>query len=264
MALLSTAASQLSVCPQGVDGGDVDLPTVFESSWIVGFFSKVFFTFIYLAIYAVRPLLVRPKAPSEWALAHCADWQLRSLGSKTGTRVVACQPHGNPQLLTVPSLPPPPTRRGAAMADLVNWVLVIGVDVGVLYFLGIKSLVYLLAGSLLGGGLHPMAGHLIAGARAALACRSLCCLVPLLFSRLPDLPDLPAETCADPPGWPAHTLPALQSTTCLPRARRPTATTAPSTPSPTMWATTTSTTTSPRSRRHASTRCAGPPARPPA
>jgi hypothetical protein len=52
-----------------VDGGDVDLPTVFESSWIVGFFSKVFFTFIYLAIYAVRPLLVRPKAPSEWAHA---------------------------------------------------------------------------------------------------------------------------------------------------------------------------------------------------
>ena len=56
--------------PQGVDGGDVDLPTVFESSWIVGFFSKVFFTFIYLAIYAVRPLLVRPKAPSEWARAE--------------------------------------------------------------------------------------------------------------------------------------------------------------------------------------------------
>jgi hypothetical protein len=44
-------------------------------------------------------------------------------------------------------------------------VLVLGVDAGVLYFWGIKSLVYLLAGSLLGGGLHPMAGHLIAGAR---------------------------------------------------------------------------------------------------
>lgn len=56
------------------------------------------------------------------------------------------------------------------MADLVNWALVIGTDVGVLYFLGFKSLVYLLAGSLLGGGLHPMAGHLIAG-----VCLS-CCL----------------------------------------------------------------------------------------
>ena len=50
---------------QGVDGGDVDLPTVLESSWIAGFFSKLFFTFIYLAIYAVRPLIVRPKAISE-------------------------------------------------------------------------------------------------------------------------------------------------------------------------------------------------------
>ncbi|KAI3426432.1 hypothetical protein D9Q98_008800 [Chlorella vulgaris] len=96
----------------GVDGGDVDLPTVIESSIITGFFSKLFFTFIYLSIYAVRPLLVRPKS--------------------------------------------------ATMADLVNWALVIGTDVGVLYFLGFKSLVYLLAGSLLGGGLHPMAGHLIA------------------------------------------------------------------------------------------------------
>ena len=37
-------------------------------------------------------------------------------------------------------------------------------------FLGIKSLVYLLAGSLLGGGLHPMAGHLIAGVLAVVAC----------------------------------------------------------------------------------------------
>lgn len=50
---------------QGVDGGDVDLPTVLESSWITGFFSKLFFTFIYLAIYAIRPLVVRPKAASE-------------------------------------------------------------------------------------------------------------------------------------------------------------------------------------------------------
>lgn len=40
--------------------------------------------------------------------------------------------------------------------------MVIGVDVYVLYFWGVKSLVYLLAGSLLGGGLHPLAGHLMA------------------------------------------------------------------------------------------------------
>ncbi|KAI7840390.1 hypothetical protein COHA_005891 [Chlorella ohadii] len=96
----------------GIDGGDVDLPTVLESNWITGFFSKLFFTFIYLSIYAVRPLVVRPKA--------------------------------------------------VTLGDFVNWAMVIGVDVAVLYFWGVKSLVYLLAGSLLGGGLHPMAGHLIA------------------------------------------------------------------------------------------------------
>lgn len=96
----------------GVDGGDVDLPTVLESTFITGFLSKLFFTFVYLGIYAIRPLVVRPKA--------------------------------------------------ATLADVVNWVAVIGVDLAVLFFWGPKSLVYLLAGSLLGGGLHPMAGHLIA------------------------------------------------------------------------------------------------------
>ena len=51
---------------QGVDGGDVDLPTVLESTFIIGLLSKLFFTFVYLGIYAVRPLVVRPKAASEW------------------------------------------------------------------------------------------------------------------------------------------------------------------------------------------------------
>ena len=90
-------------------------------------------------------------------------------GSRSGSRSLAQSRNRHP----MPSLTPLPTRTPAAAADFVNWGLVIGTDVGVLYFLGIKSLVYLLAGSLLGGGLHPMAGHLIAGAappRAVLAC----------------------------------------------------------------------------------------------
>ena len=45
---------------------------------------------------------------------------------------------------------------------MVNVALVVGFDVGVLYFMGFKSLMYLLIGVVLGGGLHPMAGHLIA------------------------------------------------------------------------------------------------------
>lgn len=46
--------------------------------------------------------------------------------------------------------------------DAVNWALVMGANAGVLYFWGFKSLLYLFAGSILGGGLHPLAGHLIA------------------------------------------------------------------------------------------------------
>ena len=50
----------------------------------------------------------------------------------------------------------------AGTADVVNVALVVGFDVSVLYFMGFKSLMYLLIGVVLGGGLHPMAGHLIA------------------------------------------------------------------------------------------------------
>ena len=50
---------------QGVDGGDVDLPTVLESTYVTNLLSKVVFTFVYLVIYGVRPLVVRPKAASE-------------------------------------------------------------------------------------------------------------------------------------------------------------------------------------------------------
>lgn len=52
--------------------------------------------------------------------------------------------------------------KAAGIADLVNFVTVMGCNGAVLYFWGIKSLVYLFAGSILGGGLHPLAGHLIA------------------------------------------------------------------------------------------------------
>jgi len=45
---------------------------------------------------------------------------------------------------------------------VVNLALVLGFDAAVLYLGGAKALAYLLAGTLLGGGLHPMAGHLIA------------------------------------------------------------------------------------------------------
>ena len=44
----------------------------------------------------------------------------------------------------------------------MNIGVVVAFDALVLYFFGIKSLAYLLCGNIFGGGLHPMAGHLIA------------------------------------------------------------------------------------------------------
>ena len=95
----------------GVDGGDVDLPTVLESTYVRGLFMKICYGLVYLITYGVRPLIVRPKA------AH--------------------------------------------MGDVINWILVMGTNAAILYFWGIKSLFYLFAGSILGGGIHPLAGHLI-------------------------------------------------------------------------------------------------------
>lgn len=50
----------------------------------------------------------------------------------------------------------------AGTADVVNLALVLGFDAAIIYFMGFKSLMYLVVGVVLGGGLHPMAGHLIA------------------------------------------------------------------------------------------------------
>lgn len=43
----------------------------------------------------------------------------------------------------------------------MNAAVVLTFDAAVVYFFGVKSIVYLLAGTVFGGGLHPMAGHLI-------------------------------------------------------------------------------------------------------
>lgn len=96
----------------GIDGGDVDLPTVFEASRVVSVPAKAAWGLCYLIAYGVRPLIVRPKPPTA--------------------------------------------------ADAVNWGSTLLFDALVLYFWGFKSLLYLLAGSLVGGSLlHPMGGHLL-------------------------------------------------------------------------------------------------------
>lgn len=97
----------------GMDGGDVDLPTVWESTRVTGLAGKLAWGLVYLAVYGIRPLLVRPKLPTR--------------------------------------------------ADAVNWATTLAFDAAVLYFWGLKPVVYLLSGALLGGSLlHPMGGHLLA------------------------------------------------------------------------------------------------------
>ena len=49
----------------------------------------------------------------------------------------------------------------AGPADLVNIAVVLGFDAAVLYLCGFKALIYLALGTVMGGGMHPMAGHLI-------------------------------------------------------------------------------------------------------
>lgn len=44
-----------------MDNIDVDLPTFFEAGLVVGFIPKVMFCAVYLLIYGVRPLVIRPK-----------------------------------------------------------------------------------------------------------------------------------------------------------------------------------------------------------
>jgi sphingolipid delta-4 desaturase len=44
----------------------------------------------------------------------------------------------------------------------INWLVQISLDLAILYVFGLKSLLYLLVGTLVGMGLHPAAGHFIA------------------------------------------------------------------------------------------------------
>jgi len=45
--------------------------------------------------------------------------------------------------------------------EIVNWIVQIAFNAAILYFFGVKSLVYLISGSFLAMGLHPAAGHFI-------------------------------------------------------------------------------------------------------
>ena len=50
---------------QGVDGWDVDLPTMLEANFITSFVAKVLWVFVYIAVYGLRPVIIRPKPIGE-------------------------------------------------------------------------------------------------------------------------------------------------------------------------------------------------------
>ena len=94
-----------------MEGWDVDLPTGIEANAIVHTAAKIGWMIVYILVYGIRPLIIRPKP--------------------------------------------------VGLADVINWGLVLSFDGVLLYTLGFKSLLYLLLGTVFGGGLHPSAGHLI-------------------------------------------------------------------------------------------------------
>ena len=221
-----------------MDGWDVDLPTTLEANYITHFFAKTLWVFSYIAVYGVRPLLVRPKPVGE----HISFLHLYATSNVTTTssdwvwiyssqnlnacrmedicitvNVQVCNLQAKDIFVPVnwPFLPlswQPWSvilfaidiiyRRhheylmyitGAhaikefsccmmlwplnfdrrlwethgvllhtGVADLVNIGTVLAFDALTLYFWGFKSLMYMLLGNVFGGGLHPMAGHLIA------------------------------------------------------------------------------------------------------
>jgi sphingolipid 4-desaturase/C4-monooxygenase len=70
---------------------------------------------------------------------------------------IAAQPllYGVRPLLRVP--------KPVTLLEVINLVIEVTFDVFVMYFLGRKSVVYLLFGTILGLGLHPISGHFISG-----------------------------------------------------------------------------------------------------
>jgi len=96
---------------QGVDGVDMDIPSVMEGVLFRNTFTKVIWVILQPFFYAFRPLFLQPKPI-------------------TGL-------------------------------EIINWVVQVSFNGAILYFFGLKSLIYLIAGSFLAMGLHPCAGHFI-------------------------------------------------------------------------------------------------------
>lgn len=53
------------LCLQGVDGWDVDLPTNLEANVITNVVAKVCWVLVYIGVYGLRPVIIRPKPIGE-------------------------------------------------------------------------------------------------------------------------------------------------------------------------------------------------------
>jgi len=97
---------------QGIDGTDVDIPSLLEVRLFTNTLLKLLWVSLQPLFYAIRPMLTKPKDPIAW--------------------------------------------------EGLNWLVILSWDFLIFYFLGVKSLVFLAIGTILGSGLHPCAGHFIA------------------------------------------------------------------------------------------------------
>lgn len=69
---------------QGVDGVDTDIPSRAEARWVKGPFAKLLWLLGQGLAYGLRPLLVKPLAPTRWVIANIVvqlafDWVVYTL-----------------------------------------------------------------------------------------------------------------------------------------------------------------------------------------
>ncbi len=96
---------------QGDDDRDVDIPTYWEGNFFTNTALKLLWLLLQPLFYSLRPLIVRPKAPTT--------------------------------------------------LDMINNISIVISDIIVFYFCGWRGVLYLVISTLLGMGIHPVAGHFV-------------------------------------------------------------------------------------------------------
>lgn len=120
---------------QGDEKLDTDIPTQLEAKLFCTTFGKVVWMFLQPLFYALRPLFVRPLPPSTTEIVNV----VLQLSFDFGVYYFL----GN-------------------LSDILNETTISSSTLDNLIFVsGVKALVYLVAGSLLAMGIHPVAGHFI-------------------------------------------------------------------------------------------------------